>query len=76
MGGISGVFASGCDSCGWPFGSSSSGTETFARVALAAETSLSPVGPACAGAIVVAVSAAQISSAERKEAKRFAVNVR
>jgi hypothetical protein len=30
---------------------------------------VSLVGPAFAGAIVVAVSAAQISSAERKEAK-------
>jgi hypothetical protein len=35
-----------------------------------------PVGPACAGAMVEAVSAAQISSAERKEAKTVTVKLR
>jgi hypothetical protein len=50
--------------------------DAFASVAFAVETRVSLAGPASAGAIVVAVSAAQISNAERKEANSPAVEMR
>src|SRR5690242_10552026 len=46
---------------------------TTSGVALAAASTGSPEGPALAGAIIVAVSAATISSAERKEANIMTV---
>jgi hypothetical protein len=55
--------------------SSKSGTATFGRAALAAGTKGSAEGPALAGAIIVAVSAATISSAERKEANILTVKL-
>ena len=67
---VSGSSASGCDKLGarrWD--RADRGRGPCGRVAFATETSVSPVGPAWAGAIVDAVSAAQNSSAERKEAK-------
>jgi hypothetical protein len=57
-------------------GSINSGTEAFARVVLATETIVSFAGPACAGAIEVAVSVAQMSNAVRKEANIQTINVR
>src|SRR3954470_13642839 len=58
----------GSDRVGSPCGSSSSGTAISGRVALVDGSTGSPEGPAWAGAIIVAVSAATISSAERNEA--------
>ena len=55
-------------------GSSNSGTATFGKVALVAGSKGSPEGPAWAGAIIVAVSAAIISNAERTEANIRTVN--
>src|SRR6185437_2724849 len=63
----------GCASIGWPFGSIRSGTEIFGSVAAATAVSGSLEVPACAGAIAVAVSAAQISNAERREANILTV---
>src|SRR5690242_13170246 len=65
----------GCDKEGSPFGSSRSGTATFGAACVAAGTKGSPEGPALAGAIIVAVSAATISSAERKEANILTVKL-
>jgi hypothetical protein len=48
--------------------------ETFGKVLLATETRVSVAGPALAGVNVLAVSAAQISRADRKEANISAVN--
>src|SRR4029079_5527641 len=64
---LSGV--SGAVRTGSLFGSSRSGSVTVGRVAFAAERKGSGTVPALTGAIIVAVNAATISNAERKEAK-------
>lgn len=64
----------GSDRVGSPCGSSNCGVATSGVEAAVAGSNGSPEGPASAGAIVVAVSAAIISSAERTEANIRTVN--
>src|SRR6476661_502941 len=66
----------GCESWGSPWGSSRFGIDTCGRVVLATDTIVSAEGPALAGAMIVAVSVAQMSNAERKESNVIPLNLR
>src|SRR6185369_4673047 len=65
----------GSESCGSAEGSSRSGTGTVGRSTASAGSTGLGDDPACAGAIVTALSAAQISNADRKEANMNAVKL-